>query len=122
MTLFRIHRRGGYHRPPLSFMAKRSGDPVVLAGKFQNKLLVSFAMIVVAISTLATNIAANIVSPANDFANPAPRKINFPHGRIHHRHHRHPDLSWKLIADPNGYIFTWLIAYSQFAGAGGRAS
>ncbi|MGI8581413.1 MAG: NCS1 family nucleobase:cation symporter-1 [Chitinophagaceae bacterium] len=44
-------------------------DPIVLAGKFSSKLLVSIAMIAVAISTLATNIAANIVSPANDFAN-----------------------------------------------------
>ncbi|HQW23911.1 MAG TPA: cytosine permease, partial [Bacteroidia bacterium] len=23
---------------------------------------------------------------------------------------------WKLIADPNGYIFTWLIAYSSLLG------
>lgn len=44
-------------------------DPLVLAGKFSGKALVSIAMIAVAISTLATNIAANIVSPANDFAN-----------------------------------------------------
>ena len=55
-------------------------DPVVLAGKFESKMLVSFAMIAVAISTLATNIAANIVSPANDFSNLAPKKINFRKG------------------------------------------
>ncbi|MBD0288404.1 MAG: NCS1 family nucleobase:cation symporter-1, partial [Flavisolibacter sp.] len=52
-------------------------DPVVLAGKFENKILVSLAMVAVAISTLATNIAANIVSPANDFTNLLPKKINF---------------------------------------------
>lgn len=50
-------------------------DPVVLAGKFENRLLVSVAMIAVTISTLATNIAANMVSPANDFANIAPKKL-----------------------------------------------
>lgn len=55
-------------------------DPVQLAGKFDNKLLVSFAMLAVIISTLATNIAANIVSPANDFANLSPNKINFKTG------------------------------------------
>ena len=49
-------------------------DPVVLAGKFENKILVSIAMIAVVISTLATNIAANIVSPANDFSNLWPKK------------------------------------------------
>src|SRR5205085_7650021 len=55
-------------------------DPVVLAGRFENKVLVSLAMIAVAISTLATNIAANIVSPANDFSNVSLRRINFRTG------------------------------------------
>src|ERR1700722_8056753 len=41
-------------------------DPVALAGRFDSRLLVSMAMLAVALSTLATNIAANIVSPAND--------------------------------------------------------
>ena len=41
----------------------------------------------------------------------------FPNGRLHHRRHRHPDLSWKLLADPHGYIFVWLIAYSATLGA-----
>ncbi len=55
-------------------------DPLVLAGKFESKLLVSIAMICVAISTLATNIAANIVGPANDFSNLSPSRINFRMG------------------------------------------
>lgn len=91
-------------------------DPVVLAGKFENKLLVSFAMIAVAISTLATNIAANIVSPANDFSNLAPGKINFRTGGYITGVIGILIFPWKLIADPNGYIFTWLIAYSSLLG------
>lgn len=91
-------------------------DPVVLAGKFESKLLVSIAMIAVAISTLATNIAANIVSPANDFSNLAPRKINFRTGGYITGIIGILIFPWKLIADPNGYIFTWLIAYSSLLG------
>jgi len=91
-------------------------DPVVLAGKFQNKLLVSVAMIAVAISTLATNIAANIVSPANDFANLSPKKINFRTGGYITGVIGILIFPWKLISDPNGYIFTWLIAYSSLLG------
>lgn len=91
-------------------------DPVVLAGKFENKLLVSAAMIAVAISTLATNIAANIVSPANDFSNIAPKKINFRTGGFITGVIGILIFPWKLIADPNGYIFTWLIAYSSLLG------
>ena len=91
-------------------------DPVALAGKFENKMMVTFAMIAVAISTLATNIAANIVSPANDFANLAPQKINFRMGGYITGIIGVLIFPWKLIADPNGYIFTWLIAYSSLLG------
>lgn len=91
-------------------------DPLVLAGKFSSKFLVSVAMIAVALSTLATNIAANIVSPANDFANLAPSKIDFKIGGYITGIIGLLIFPWKLIADPNGYIFTWLIAYSALLG------
>lgn len=91
-------------------------DPVQLAGKFDNKLLVSFAMLAVIISTLATNIAANIVSPANDFANLAPKKINFKTGGYITGIIGILIFPWKLVADPSGYIFTWLVGYSSLLG------
>jgi len=91
-------------------------DPVVLAGRFENKILVSLAMIAVAISTLATNIAANIVSPANDFSNLWPRKINFRIGGYITGIIGILIFPWKLIADPSGYIFTWLVGYSSLLG------
>lgn len=91
-------------------------DPVVLAGKFSSKLIVSFAMIAIAISTLATNIAANIVSPANDFANLAPKQINFKTGGLITGILGLLIFPWKLAEDPSGYIFTWLIGYSSLLG------
>lgn len=91
-------------------------DPVILAGKFDSKLLVSLAMIAVAISTLATNIAANIVSPANDFANLSPSKIDFRKGGYITGIIGIMIFPWKLIADPTGYIFTWLVGYSSLLG------
>jgi NCS1 family nucleobase:cation symporter-1 len=91
-------------------------DPVVLAGKFESKILVSVTMICIAISTLATNIAANIVSPANDFANLAPGKIDFRKGGYITGVIGILIFPWKLIEDPSGYIFKWLIAYSSLLG------
>jgi NCS1 family nucleobase:cation symporter-1 len=91
-------------------------DPVVLAGKFENKVFVSIAMMAVAISTLATNIAANIVSPANDFSNLAPRSINFRTGGYITGIIGILIFPWKLVADPGGYIFTWLVGYSSLLG------
>lgn len=91
-------------------------DPVVLAGRFESPFLVCFAMLAVLISTLATNIAANIVSPANDFSNLAPKHIDFKIGGYITGVLGILIQPWKLIADPNGYIFTWLIAYSSLLG------
>ncbi len=91
-------------------------DPLVLVEKFESKLLVSVAMICVAISTLATNIAANIVGPANDFSNLSPSRINFRMGGYITGIFGVLIFPWKLIADPSGYIFTWLIAYSSLLG------
>ena len=91
-------------------------DPVVLAGRFDSRWLVSIAMLAVAISTLATNIAANIVSPANDFANLSPSRINFRTGGLITGVVGILILPWKLIADPSGYIFTWLVGYSSLLG------
>ena len=91
-------------------------DIVKLAGRFENKVMVSIAMIGIIISTLATNIAANIVSPANDFSNLSPQKINFKTGGYITGIIGILIFPWKLIADPNGYIFTWLISYSSLLG------
>ncbi len=91
-------------------------DPVVLAGRFDSKLLVSAAMLAVALSTLATNIAANIVSPANDFANFSPERISFKAGGYLTGVIGLLIFPWKLIADPSGYVFTWLVGYSGLLG------
>jgi len=76
----------------------------------------ALAMIAVAVSTLATNIAANIVSPANDFANLSPSRINFRTGGFITGIIGILIFPWKLIADPGGYIFTWLVGYSSLLG------
>jgi nucleobase:cation symporter-1, NCS1 family len=91
-------------------------DPVKLAGRFESRLMVTFAMIGIIISTLATNIAANIVSPANDFSNLSPQKINFRTGGYITGIIGVLIFPWKLMSDPSGYIFTWLIAYSSLLG------
>jgi NCS1 family nucleobase:cation symporter-1 len=70
-------------------------------------------------SGLATNIAANVVSPANDFAHVWPRVISFRIGGFITGVIGILMQPWKLVADPTGYIYTWLIAYSSLLGAVG---
>ena len=69
-----------------------------------------------AVATLSTNLAANVVSPANDFSNLAPRLISFKTGGIITGIVGILMFPWKLYADPSGYIFTWLIGYSALLG------
>jgi NCS1 family nucleobase:cation symporter-1 len=92
-------------------------DPIKLAGKFQAALVVAIAMFTAVIATLAVNIAANVVSPANDFANAFPRLIDFKTGGLITGILGILMMPWKLLADPSGYIFYWLLAYSGGLGS-----
>ena len=91
-------------------------DPVDVLTRFTNPVVLVVAMVALCIATLATNIAANVVSPANDFANLAPRRISFRLGGLVTGLVGVLMMPWKLVADPNGYIFKWLIAYSGLLG------
>jgi nucleobase:cation symporter-1, NCS1 family len=92
-------------------------DPVKLVGKFQNPLIVGIAMFSVVVATLAVNIAANVVSPANDFANAMPRWISFRTGGLITGLVGIAMQPWRLLADPKGYIFAWLVGYSGGLGS-----
>ena len=92
-------------------------DPVKLVGKFTNPLVVAVAMFSVVVATLAVNIAANVVSPANDFANALPRYIGFKTGGLITGLLGIAMQPWRLLADPKGYIFTWLLGYSGGLGS-----
>ncbi len=91
-------------------------DPVDVLTRFKNPAVLIIAMLALCIATLATNIAANVVSPANDFAHLAPRRISFRTGGFITGFIGVLMMPWKLVADPNGYIFVWLIAYSALLG------
>ncbi len=91
-------------------------DPVAVVGKIGSKWLSALALVVLAVATLSTNIAANVVSPANDFSNLAPKKISFRTGGMITAFIGIFMMPWKLVADPSGYIFTWLIGYGALLG------
>ena len=57
-------------------------DPVSLIAKFKNPVVVIVAQIFMLIATLSTNIAANVIAPANAFSNLLPKKINFKLGGL----------------------------------------
>lgn len=92
-------------------------DPMDLALKFESRVMVAVAMFTVVIATLAVNIAANVVSPANDFANAFPRWITFRRGGLITGLIGIAMCPWALVSDPSGYIFKWLVGYSGGLGS-----
>lgn len=94
----------------------RIWDPIQLVGKFNQPLIVFGSMFLICVATLAMNVAANVVAPANDFANLMPSKIDFRRGGLLTAIIGLLIMPWKLIADPSGYIFTWLVGYSALLG------
>jgi NCS1 family nucleobase:cation symporter-1 len=92
-------------------------DPVKLVGRFQSPVVIAIAMFTAVVATLAVNIAANVVSPANDFANAFPRFIRFSTGGLITGILGIVIQPWRLLADPSGYIFNWLLGYSGGLGS-----
>jgi NCS1 family nucleobase:cation symporter-1 len=92
-------------------------DPVKLIGHFRDPLVIAVSMFTAVVATLAVNIAANVVSPANDFANAFPRMIGFKTGGLITGLIGIVIQPWRLLADPSGYIFTWLLGYSGGLGS-----
>jgi len=88
----------------------------LLGSGFTRAVVAVTALLGVGIATLATNIAANVVSPANDFANIAPRLISFKAGAVITGVLGFLMMPWKLIDNPNTYVFEWLIGYSALLG------
>jgi len=92
-------------------------DPMKLVSQFQSVVVIAISMFTVVVATLAVNIAANVVSPANDFANAFPRLISFRTGGFITGIIGILMQPWRLLADPSGYIFAWLVGYSGGLGA-----
>ncbi|MFH1725284.1 MAG: NCS1 family nucleobase:cation symporter-1 [Elusimicrobiota bacterium] len=92
-------------------------DPVELLSRFQNPAVVVVCMVALTLATLTTNLAANVVSPANGFSNIWPKRISFRAGGLITGVIGILIQPWKLVQDPTGYIFTWLVGYSALLGS-----
>ncbi len=91
-------------------------DPTILAGKIGGGWTVVLSLFALAVATLSTNIAANVVSPANALINVSPRRFTFQLGGYLTAGLGFVIFPWKLIETTGGYIFTWLIGYSALLG------
>jgi NCS1 family nucleobase:cation symporter-1 len=91
-------------------------DPVILLSRFNQPAVALIALIAILLATLNTNVAANVVSPSNDFSNLRPSLISFRTGGLITGVVGILMMPWKLLADFSSYIFGWLVGCSAFLG------
>lgn len=91
-------------------------DPVELLGRIGGPVAILLSMLALTVATLTTNLAANVVSPANDFSNAMPRRISYRTGGLITAALGVLMMPWKVLATSQGYIFTWLVGYSALLG------
>ena len=91
-------------------------DPIKLLGKFDSPVIVVISMVMLAVATISTNLAANVISPANTFSNIYPSKISFRTGGIITAFIGVVMMPWKLLASLGNYLFSWLVGYSALLG------
>ena len=94
----------------------RIADPVALLARIGGPLMIMLSMAGLIVATLTTNIAANIVAPANAFSNIAPQKITFKQGAMITAIIGILMMPWRLYNDAAAYLFTWLIGYGALLG------
>ena len=100
----------------LVIFGTRIADPVALLARIGGPLMIMLSMAGLIVATLTTNIAANIVAPANAFSNIAPHKITFKQGAMITAVIGIVMMPWRLYNDAAAYIFTWLIGYGALLG------
>jgi nucleobase:cation symporter-1, NCS1 family len=91
-------------------------DPVQLLGRFNRPVVAFIALVALLVATLNTNVAANVVSPSNDFSNLNPRRISFRTGGLITGVVGVLLMPWKLLGSFSAYIFGWLVGYSGLLG------
>jgi len=91
-------------------------DPVVLLTRFRQPVVAFIALIALLTATLNTNVAANVVSPSNDFSNLRPSLISFRTGGLITGFVGILLMPWKLLGTFSAYIFGWLVGCSALLG------
>jgi NCS1 family nucleobase:cation symporter-1 len=91
-------------------------DPVDLLGRFNQPIVALIALVALLVATLNTNVAANVVSPSNDFSNLRPSLISFRTGGLITGVVGILMMPWKLLRDFSSYIFGWLVGCSALLG------
>lgn len=92
-------------------------DPIALLGKVEGVWGIAAALVGLVLATLTTNIAANVVAPANAFVALSPGRFSFTGGAVATSLLGLLCMPWRLMASTSSF-FAWLVRGEQGAQAG----
>ncbi|XP_073157026.1 purine-uracil permease NCS1 [Henckelia pumila] len=84
-----------------------------IGGGFFSKILAIFG---ISLATITTNIAANVVAPANALVNLSPSTFTFRRGAILTALLGIAFQPWRLLQSSESFVYTWLVGYSALLG------
>ncbi len=91
-------------------------DPVAVLARIGGVGVTAAGLVGLIVATLSTNIAANVVAPANAFVNLMPQRVSFRTGGLITAVLGMLVCPWRLVGSTNGFIFVWLVGYSALLG------
>ncbi|XP_020085393.1 purine-uracil permease NCS1-like [Ananas comosus] len=92
-------------------------DPIQLLGRIGGGLPTTLVAIFgISLATITTNIAANVVAPANALVNLSPRRFTFARGALVTALLGIAFQPWRLLSSSESFVYTWLLGYSALMG------
>ncbi|PON56154.1 Purine-cytosine permease [Parasponia andersonii] len=91
-------------------------NPIQLLGQIGGLTTMVLAILGISLATITTNIAANVVAPANALVNLSPSKFTFRRGALLTALLGIAFQPWRLLGSSESFVYTWLVGYSALLG------
>ncbi|KAJ9184377.1 hypothetical protein P3X46_004108 [Hevea brasiliensis] len=91
-------------------------SPIQLLEQIGGFITMILAIIGISLATLTTNIAANVVAPANALVSLSPSKFTFRRGALLTALLGIVFQPWRLLQSSESFVYTWLVGYSALLG------
>lgn len=91
-------------------------SPIQLLGAIGGVWTKILAILGISLAVITTNIAANVVAPANALVNLSPSKITFQRGALITALLGIAFQPWRLLQSSESFVYTWLVGYSAIMG------
>lgn len=91
-------------------------NPIQLLGEIGGISTTILAILGISLATLTTNIAANVVAPANALVNLSPSNFTFQSGALLTALLGIAFQPWRLLQSSESFVYTWLVGYSALLG------